>query len=198
MNVSGGILLSLICAAFLAGCGGGGEADGQATPDEASRSFDELERTDSFQAANVRYAECMHQAGYPVVDSRDPEGILLKDGTRLKPEIGQSFALKGAYLEYTVDRERCTASSGVGDVMKEAGYGPSGPDPTAMNERAARVMRCVELKGWDVPEPVKLASGLLVFDVQLDAEQKSAYELDVKVCQNQLFGAGSAQSNPNP
>ena len=187
-------LLLLSCS------GGGGDPFDASTgsPEDNKAAWAELTESDEFQEASARFKTCMNNVGYPVVDSREPEGILLKDGTRHKPVVGQGYALKGAYLEYILDKEKCEAESGSAEVMKKAGFGPSGPDPTGSNEQSVRIMRCVELKGWDIPEPKKLASGILVFDIDLDAEAKQAYDLDNQTCRNELFGPGSFQTQPNP
>lgn len=192
--------LFVVCIVLASCSGGGGDPFDASTGsmEDNKAAWAKLNESDEFQKASASYEICMNNAGYPIVDSKHPEGILLKDGTRLKPVIGQGYVLKGAYLEYTLDREKCEAESGTAEVMKKGGLGPSGPDPTGSNEQSVRIMRCVELKGWDIPEPKKLASGILVFDIDLDAEAKQAYDIDVHTCRNELFGPGSFQTQPNP
>lgn len=52
-------------------------------------------------------------------------------------------------------------------------------------------MKCMAAKGWQIPEPVRLRNGLLIYDVaplQAEADAKQAWDTDIKVCNLDLSG----------
>ena len=140
-----------------------------------------------FSEALVRYKACMFEAGYPETDQR--VGVLLKDGTVLKPEPGSSFALSGAYLQYNLASEECDASSGMNAVRGSHGTADPTPNPVVLkqlNDQRIREMACMEQKGWDIPEPVT-SRGSLIFDVRFESEeQKTAYTVQYYRCMAEL------------
>lgn len=182
--------LSFCTALLLVGCGSTDEkAENGPSDEEFRENWTVMQDSTEWKAAYARHQQCMRDAGYPSIDSC--EGVVLKDGTLHKPELGQSFAYTGAYLEYRVDTERCSAQSGLDAVRQQFGTSDPTPNPNLIRSRnhyGTLQAACLAQKGWEIPEPVTV-KGALVWDVQLDsAEEKDAYSHDQLSCNVELFG----------
>ncbi len=155
-------------------------ADAAAT---ASAEYREMAASPEFQAAQERMKTCMAEEGYV---GNPVEGVVLKDGSLLKMGPGEGRAVRGAYLQYRVDTERCSEESGFYDVTAKLGHPARPLIPSAtlgqMNTRTINIMRCMEGKGWKLPDPVTL-HGMLVLDPTLDTpEDEAAWATDHSEC----------------
>ena len=149
-----------------------------------------MSESDQYKAANERYEACLHAAGY--VETDPAVGVILKDGTIHKPEIGDSFEYSGAYLEYRIDTERCQNESGLYAVRESFGAADPTPNPNLVrssNQNNTRQMACLATKGWEIPEPVMLR-GFLLWDIQFETEdERLAFYGDQVACNMELFGS---------
>jgi hypothetical protein len=156
------------------------DADAAAT---SSARFREVRDSEEYKAAAAAAESCLADAGY----QRHPDGgVILKDGTTFKPGPGVQQAVRGAYLQYRIDMERCSEDSGLYDVAAKHGYQMrpqmSPADLTSMNTQTISVVRCMQDEGWVVPEPRTL-HGLLVLDVpEMSAEEEAAWFDDQSTC----------------
>jgi hypothetical protein len=179
-----------VVALIVSGCHDGDTSPDVPQADLVAKNWPAMEQSDEFKAAIARFEQCMKGLGYPSVDTR--EGVLLKDGTVFKPEPGQSYPYTGAYLEYRVDTERCSSSSGVDAVRQQ--FGASDPTPNtnfikARNRYGTQQAACLARKGWNMPEPVTV-KGAMIWDVQLSSqEEQDAYARDQIACNMELFGS---------
>ncbi len=155
------------------------DADAAAT---SSARFREFRDSAEYQAAMAAAESCLTDAGY----QRQPDGgVVLKDGTTFKPGPGGQ-AVRGAYLEYRIDLERCSEESGVYDLAARSGYqlrpqiSPS--DLASMNAQTISMVHCMKDKGWDVPDPRTL-HGMLVLDApEMGSEEEAAWFEDQSAC----------------
>jgi hypothetical protein len=187
-------LIGLVAMALLAACGG----DGPSRPSEPtvfddptvqSQKFAELRASSEYQAAIERVASCLADQG--IVGDPRKEGALMPDGTLLKVDGG--YTLKGPILDYLVAREKCQQAAGWEEILQRfgltsevQGVGPA--QLAAQNQQQIALMRCMEAKGWEIPEPVT-PQGRLIFDPPLDsAEEQAAWDSDYATC----FTAGSS------
>ncbi|MEX0784265.1 MAG: hypothetical protein WD557_16615 [Dehalococcoidia bacterium] len=155
------------------------DADAAAT---SSARFREVRESAEYKAAVATAESCLADAGY---QRQTDGGVMLKDGTIFKPGPGGQ-AVRGAYLQYRLDLERCSEDSGLYDVAARAGYQmrpqirPS--DLTSMNTQTISVVQCMKGQGWNVPEPRTL-HGLLVLEIpELSAEEEAAWLEDQLAC----------------
>lgn len=192
MSVLPSALVLGLAAVVMVACGSSATPDGTShddSDDQQAENWSRMEASSEFQSASGRYQVCMAGRGYPSVDSR--EGIVLKDGTVHKPDVGQSYAVTGAYLEFRLDSEYCSAESGMNDVRAQYETADPTPNPSIIrtyNEYGIQQAQCLEEKGWEMSEPVNLR-GKLIWDVQFASdEERQAYVSDKTACNIELFG----------
>ena len=183
------IFVMAIAVVAASACGSGGSTgnDHAEEGDRVAKNWPAMTASDDFKEAMTRYEECMLSEGYPETDQRI--GVVLKDGSIVKPEAGSRYTLSGAYLEYQISSEGCSDSSGLDAVRVQYDTADPTPNPAIQkfqNDQHVREMGCMEQKGWDIPEP-QTSRGLLIFDVQFDSEeQRSAYNVEYYRCQREL------------
>lgn len=133
----------------------------------------------------------MEMLGYVFEDDRH---FYHKDGTYEDLTIQKQRRVTGNWLEYRIDRERCEDESGITDLRAAWGIPADIYDPDSIarsNRQGAALMKCMAAKGWQIPEPVRLRNGLLIYDVaplQAEADAKQAWDTDIKVCNLDLSG----------
>jgi hypothetical protein len=171
-------------------CNGGGEGTRSAgipiDERDASAKFAELRASEQYRAAIDEMEECLAVRGY--AGNPYAEGITLPDGTVLQLGPGQPVPpLTGAYLDFRLAQQECQEEAGFEAILQQHGLtseiqGVSPGQLAAMNEQQVGRMRCMEAKGWEIPEPVTL-QGTLVFDVRHDnPEEESAWQADFAEC----------------
>jgi hypothetical protein len=164
---------------------------GALNDEERKAKIEELFVTDQYQALKLRTRQCLEEAGY--VFETDTQ-FYHKDGTFEDLLEPKQRSLTGRWLQWRLDSERCEDQAGVTALRAEWGVPADVYDPVQIersNQRGAALMKCMASKGWQIPEPVRLRNGLLIYDVALlqsapDAQQ--AWDIDIKVCSLELSG----------
>jgi hypothetical protein len=185
------VLVLAFIGAIFAACAGAASEDGGADsrvddPAEQSRRFAELRATEEYQVATQRMEACRAERGY--VGNPYAEGVSMPDGSVLKLEPGQPGPpLTGAYLDFRLAQQECQQEAGFEEILQKFGLtsqvqGITPGQLALMNQEELARMRCMEAKGWEIPEPVTL-QGSLVFDVHHDnPEDEAAWQTDYSEC----------------
>jgi hypothetical protein len=161
------------------------------TEEERQARFADLRATSEYQEALKRSRACMEALGYVY---EDDSHLYYKDGSYEDLTVQKQRSLTGNWLGYRLDREYCDDSSGATALAVAAGLPPDEYDPNFIeqsNRQGAALMKCMASKGWQIPEPVRLRNGLLIYDVaplQSEADAKQSWDIDIKVCNLDLSG----------
>jgi hypothetical protein len=185
-------LFCLLTVALLMACGGGPQSPSSESEhnvdelDELSRKAAGLRDDEDYQVAVEQIHSCLAEQGY--IGNPAAEGATMPDGTVLKigpDNPGQ--VLRGAYLDYELASQACQEMVGFEEILQRHGLtsqrqGVSPGQIEAVNQQQIAIMRCMEVQGWEIPEPVTLR-GLLMFDPRLEnAEDQAAWDSDYATC----------------
>lgn len=159
-----------------------------------------LMESDAWRETNGLYLSCMEAKGFHYLGDSETDGVVLLDGSLFKPSIGDGgHNLRGAYLDFRIATEACSASSGVDALRAQHDLANPTVNPNrlkAVNDYSIQQMACLAKRGWSIAEP-KVSMGLVVFELPASSEEEQqAFERDRIQCNIELYGSPGGPAIP--